>query len=120
MAAKTPDRFNLGDYLRRLFFATPGRYRVIVFVLRPPVTYVFHGPPTAGQLDTLLMDGVTNLPDSLRSYSAVACRGEALIYEFYRPNAQAPAQFVRRQESPLSSIDHLAGAHIWTRAELTQ
>lgn len=111
-------RFSLGEYLRRLFLASPGRYRVIVFLVRPPVPYAYSPAPTAGQLDTLLLEGATALPDTLRGVPARLASVEALIYEFYRPTEHRPPAFVRRTESPLTAVGHLVGAGIWSRQEL--
>lgn len=111
-------KFSLGEYLLRLFVASPGRYRVIVFLVRPPVPYSYSPAPTPGQLDTLLLHGATALPDTLRGVPARLANVEALIYEFYRPTEHRPPSFVRRTESPLTAIGHLAGAGIWSRQEL--
>jgi hypothetical protein len=113
-------RFNLGEYLRRLFLAEPGRYRVVAFLVRPPTPAIYTPAPTAAQLDTLLLNGMTALPESVRSVSAKVSSVEALIYEFYRQSESQQPSFVRRQESPLTAVAHLAGAGIWTRQELTQ
>ena len=111
--------FDIRDYLTNLLRARVGRYRVVALVVTAaPVT----AGPTAtdrATMDRLLVSGAGTLSEQLsRTPLPAGGHSEALVYEFFRPSEDDPVQQVL--ESRLSAVQHLAGAGLWRREELTQ
>jgi hypothetical protein len=109
--------FSVSDYLRALFAATPGRYRVIVFVVTARAVTAGSEPISRAAMERLLQAGAGDLsPELRRTPLPAGGRCEALIYEFYRPSADDAPTLV--EPSQLSIIQHLAGAGLWNRSQL--
>jgi hypothetical protein len=79
------EAFSLASYLKRLFYAPPGQYRQIVFVVSDQRIARPLAPPTEGELRAITRDGASALP---RAFDALPFteRHEvlALIYEFQK------------------------------------
>jgi len=118
LGAQRNRKFDLGAYLKALIFATPGRYRVIVIAITPEVIRQYGKSPTAAQLETLLHEGASDLPDPMRGHAIGRIRPEALIYEFHRRDAHSEPVLVNSNRTTLSAVDHLAGAGIWSKDQL--
>ena len=107
-----PVDFSLANYLRALFLATPGYYRVIVFVVTP--YHLAQSPleTTTEEARTWFSRGYNLLPASIgnRRFSKnYACT--ALIYEFERDTESEKPRF--RQPSRIPGHTHLVKAGIW-------
>lgn len=104
--------FSLAAYLRALLFASPGYYRVIVFIVTPvPLTQSSSGPSPAEVIEWL-SSGYNRLPDyigKLKFSRAYTCT--ALIYEFERASESDEPRF--RQPGRIPGHDHLVKAGIW-------
>jgi hypothetical protein len=107
-----PVKSGVIDYIRALFNAPPGFYRVIVFTVtdqdfaaanRPPASSEARSWITAGSLR--LPETVGKLPYSERHYTT------ALIYEFERSAAQPEARVRMPSNSP--GRVHLEKAGLW-------
>lgn len=114
-SAETPrlsGEFSLGTYLRALFTADPGYYRIVVFLVTDTLFSQSDRTVTSEEARSWVAKGLNALPESIASQPyvpAVVCT--ALIYEFER-KAGSEAQ-------PLipSSIDahaHLVGSGLWS------
>jgi hypothetical protein len=113
----TSRKFGLAEYLKLLFSAQPGRYRVIVFLVTEQSITSSTTPPTSDDMATTLAGGAGTLSPTMRKVvlrSSSKC--EALIYEFYRPSEDDVPQSVGN--STLLTVDHLALAGFWNREEL--
>lgn len=105
------------DYLRSLFKAQPGRYRLIVFAVTGLTVTASPTPPTAAQMKELLVSGGGDLSLELRKKPLPdGGRCEALIYEFFQQSADDQPAIV--DPSQLTVPVHLAGAGLWTLKEL--
>lgn len=102
--------FSLSDYLKALFSAKPGLYRVIVFVITSRPFRATGKPPTAGETEDWLSRGYNVLPPDvgvLRYTDEVACT--ALIYEFEK----APAGTAQiRRPGQVTAQQHLERSHL--------
>jgi len=111
-----PRIFGIGDYIRALFSARPGRYRIIAFVVT--ALAVTAGP--AADRETILRlwrSGAGDLPEQVRVVPLPPSgRCEALVYEFFRPSQDDPPQQVR--DSRLTTPLHLARAGLWPLEKL--
>ena len=75
--------FNLTDFVKRLFYAPPGYYRQIVFVVSEERIANATPPPTEEQLRAIARDGVSALPSQFESLYLLPNHVIlALIYEF--------------------------------------
>jgi hypothetical protein len=110
-----PSIFNLGDYIRALFVAPSGLYRVIVFAVtakpfaptpRLADPSVLHTWPSGGP--SSLSATVQRMPLAQDTDCV------AMIYEFEKIGDRASP----RQSSRLQAINHLVGAGLWQEAEL--
>jgi hypothetical protein len=109
--------FGLSEYLRVLFSAQPGRYRVIVLIVTGRLITAGPQQPTPSEMTHILKAGVGDLSEQLRvKVLQSSGRCEALVYEFYRPSEDADPRWV--DSSHLQPTDHLAGAGLWRREEL--
>jgi hypothetical protein len=106
-----PAVFSIGDYLKALFTARPGRYRVIAFLVTART--VTPGAPTdKDTLNRLWRGGAGDLPDDVRRMALPPSgRCEALVYEFFRATDDDPPRYVA--DSRLTGPQHLAGAGLW-------
>ena len=101
--------FTIGEYLRALFYAPPGFYRIIVFVLTPrPMSA--EGAITGRDAEAWFTNGGTSLPDEIgmRRYTD-NFQFSVLIYEFER-SADEEETNVRRPGLPIAQ--HLKGAKL--------
>lgn len=99
--------FDLSGYIRRLFLARVGYYRVIVFILRadPVVT----SGETLAEDPQWVLTGASGLPDQMRSLPFEDRHDlTALIYEFEKRDADDMPVF--HDPGRLQASDHLAGA----------
>ena len=107
-----PD-FTLTGYLKRLFYAPPGYYRQIVFVVSDQGIATTTPAPTPGELRAIAKDGSAALPPG---YGALPFSWKykvvALVYEFEK----GPADGDARQIPPtgrLRAPQHLKKAHLY-------
>lgn len=101
-------RFSLRDYLRALFTADAGHYRIIAFIVTD--TPVIQGEQRIAEKDALtwLREGRQGLPQAIAAWPWTAdmvCT--ALIYEFVREQAQDPRVVVPGE---LGGLTHLSRA----------
>jgi hypothetical protein len=104
-------RFELGEYLRALFDAERGHFRVIVFIVTPAALATGAEPPSAAAALNWPLDGVPVLPDALRrlTYDS-AFETHALIYEFETRGQGQPAVF--KTSSSITGDAHLRRAKL--------
>jgi len=109
---KPPHVFSLRSYFSSLFTATPGKYRVIAFVVTPhPVITTGESPDFTTSKDWL-WSGSNKLPTSIRNLrfsDEYSCT--ALIYEFDR--ATSDSAVTLRVPGSLTGKMHLEKAAIW-------
>lgn len=103
--------FSLRAYLRALFTADPGYYRVIVFIVTAVPFSQAEKPVTAADAEQWLRSGLNVLPESIagRRYDAGVVT-TALIYEFRRDNSGSSDVLL---PSPLAARAHLVGSGLW-------
>ncbi len=109
-------KFSLRDYLTRLFTASEGHFRIIVFVVTPhPFSQANVTISRDDAIGWLRGGGLNVLPDSiggLRYTEKYSCT--ALIYEFVKiPDKEAEMKF----EECLPGRVHLEKSKIWTFLE---
>lgn len=111
MAGGPLTRFELGEYLRALFDAELGHFRVIVFIVTPKALVTGTEPPTAAAALDWPLQGVPVLPAALRilAYDS-AFQTHALIYEFETHGQGQPARF--KANSTITGETHLRRANI--------
>ena len=112
LAPLSTAEFSLASYVKALFSARSGRFRVIVFALSQGVAQDA-AAPGAERAKTWATSGQTKLPAryaALAFGDAVACT--ALIYEFEKKDYNADAQFV--VPGKIDAMAHLTKAGIWT------
>jgi hypothetical protein len=110
--SETSTVFSLVDYLKRLLYAEPGRYRLVVLIVSDVPFSATGGYLTAGEASDLASRGANALPQDIadqRYSSRHLCT--ALIYEF-RKVPDGPPEFVA--PSPLQGQEHLVRAKIWS------
>jgi hypothetical protein len=81
---------SFGDFVRGLFFAKPGRYRVIVFVLQEASFRMSRETASRQQADEWLREGLNKLPPAFASRPFgrdSTCT--ALIYEYASDGSSA-------------------------------
>ena len=109
--------FSLEEYVRRLLYADPGRYRLVVFaVTNVPFSMAEAGPGmTAGEASRLAERGANVMPPGAasRAYSS-AHRCTAIIYEF-RKTGDSNAELVL--PSAMAARDHLVKGQVWAALE---
>lgn len=96
--------FSLGDYLKALFTAPQGDYRVIVFVVTDQAFAASSDETTEAQAMDWLGGGMDRLPPTLaiRPFSA-STAGSALVYQF-RKAGLADAPIANPDGAPSASI----------------
>jgi hypothetical protein len=112
LAALSTEQFSLTSYVKALFTARSGRFRIIVFTLSGGVTQDTK-PPTEDRAKTWATSGQTHLPRRYASIpftDGITCT--ALIYEFEKKDYNANAAFV--QPGKLNAMAHLIKAGIWS------
>ena len=106
--AKTVDaRLTASLYLRGLFFAEPGRYRVIVFILQGPPFVQSPNEPNKKDAQNWLARGGNVLPPDIAERPFKDGHCEALIYEFASEGGPT-AKLI--EGSPLTGKQHLEKA----------
>lgn len=110
---------SLTAYLRALFSARPGRYRVVALAVTSQVIVAGSQEPTPGEANLWLKQGAGTLPIQLRNNMlSEGGKCEALIYEFHRKSADDSPQLVEMSLIPPQS--HLVGAGLWTIEQVTR
>jgi hypothetical protein len=106
-------KFSLISYLRALFEAPPGLYRIIVFVASPEPFVPSAAGVTEAQANAWLTEGSNALPAELGKEpytSDFICT--ALVYEFAKRDVQTDAQVSRPGQIPGET--HLHASGIWS------
>jgi hypothetical protein len=103
---------SFGNYLRSLFTAVTGHYRVVVFVVIDE-SIPRNGPAVSeADADAWMHNGLDRLPEAPRQRALTpAHRIVALIYEFRRPDSDKPA--IETNPSNLTAEVHLQRARLW-------
>jgi outer membrane protein OmpA-like peptidoglycan-associated protein len=118
--AETPwQSFSITGYLRALFSANTGHYRIIVIAL---TDHMFAGPqvvPVDSAIRAIPENGLagdlpTNIAKTPLAQSGLNCY--AFVYEFERPVDPKRTRLV--DSSREEAIGHLVLARLWTRDEL--
>ncbi|QDV16945.1 hypothetical protein Pan153_15790 [Gimesia panareensis] len=101
--------FSLGDYIRALFTASPGYYRVIVFIVTPVLFDQTDQKVEREEAMAWLRSGLNSLPDDVgaQEYSE-SHECTALIYEFKQPAKGTEAEI--NLPGQLSGLEHLTKA----------
>lgn len=104
--------FNIRDYFTSLFFARPGYYRLIVFMLCPyTVTQTNHGI-TKSTADTIFSNGADRPEEEILQYAfSQRYQCTVLIYQFIKPNQVDSAK--EFDPSALTCQQHLEKSNIW-------
>lgn len=104
--------FSIGGFVRALFRARPGHYRVIVFVLtNKPLTQDTRARVNSKQADLWTQEGANALPKEIAEMEYTTdYKCTALIYEF-KSLANGEATFV--EPSEVSGKGHLAKSGLW-------
>jgi len=112
------DDFSVLGYLRALFVAPPGYYRVIVFIVTPIAFTTTGKPVSSDEASSWLDGGGVSLPKStgdLDYTSDYHCT--ALIYEFEKRDTEANP--IERHPGRLTAETHLAKSgiaeNLWNR-----
>lgn len=107
------DAAGLASFLRGLFFAAPGRYRVILFVVQgQPFTQDPDKPLSGTQAQKLLRGGANALPADVAAQQLSGSQCTALIYEFANDGTA-----MKRVDSRLTARQHLEKAGIMAQLE---
>ena len=112
IASKAMLRFSLAEYLRALFTARPGSFRVIVFMVTDAVIAGSGISATEEEATAWLKAGAASLPASIRDLPfgpEMACT--AMIYQFERGEGST-AEPRLRTPSPIPAEEHLQKAGI--------
>jgi hypothetical protein len=107
-----PKVFSISSYFHALLGATPGDYRVVVFIVTPAAFATKPGAPGFQQSQDWLTGGLNKLPDPIRGWPFTADTAvTALIYEFEQASRDASA--IERLPSGLTGQMHLQAAGLW-------
>ena len=109
-------RFSLSRYLRALFMATPGRFRVIVFVVTPRAFSQSARGIGRDEAEAWLALGLDSLPMSIGKRLVRDVKCTALIYEFFKATRDDDAVF--KDPSELTGITHLRASKLWSELRL--
>lgn len=105
-------QFSLGAYLKALFTAQPGYFRLIIFVISPDAVLTSDQPLEETQASTLLTFGMPQLPNRFDDEIFTAKHNcTALIYEFEKEKGIKEAKTLIPSSIP--GAEHLAKAGIW-------
>ena len=103
--------FSLGIYLKQLFIAPEGYYRLIVFVVTDNVVVTKGAAPTAATAQAWLRNGADRLPAAYATLPFTkAHEVDALIYEFRK---QGKGQATPLTPSPIDARAHLERAGLY-------
>jgi hypothetical protein len=101
----------LTEYLKRLFGADDGLYRVVVFVLTPKPFGSQQKTVTSAEATQWLSEGLDTLPPEMANLSlSGAYNCTALIYEFEKPHGLDPHIDI---PSVLGAQQHLAASGLY-------
>jgi hypothetical protein len=107
------DALNLAQFLRGLFYADPGRYRVIVFIIQDqPFTQAPEKTLSGEQAEALLPSGANVLPPEVAERPVADSHCTALIYEFANDGTA-----MRKVQSRLTGMQHLEKAGLLAALE---
>jgi hypothetical protein len=107
------DALNLAQFLRGLFYADPGRYRVIVFIIQDqPFTQAPDKVFSGEQAEALLPSGANVLPPEVAERPVAESHCTALIYEFANDGTA-----MRKVQSRLTGMQHLEKAGLLAALE---
>jgi hypothetical protein len=115
---RLPPHFSgIADYLKALFTARPGFYRIIVFAVTDRPSSPTADGMSAREAQGLLIGGADQLPTTMRRIPfRQDGRCLALIYEFERPSENDSARFVTNAQ--IGALQHLTLAGLWTEQQL--
>jgi len=108
--------FSLSEYIKALFTANPGHFRIIVFICTPHPFSQTEASVSRDEATIWLASGLNKLPKTIgvlkysKDYSSTA-----LIYEFEKPSYNENAK--TKLPSDLSGRIHLEKAKIWKALE---
>ena len=107
-------KFSITNYVRALFTAPKGRFRVIVFVVTATPFSQANVEVSTPEARAWLTEGLDVLPESIGGlpYSQ-RHRCTALIYEFEK-HAEDETDVSMMDPSELSGRDHIEAAKLWT------
>lgn len=106
-------KFSLAGYIARLFYAPPGYYRQIVFVISDEGMAETMAPPTESQLRSIARDGSSALPPAFATVSFDwRYKVLALIYEFEKGPADGDTQVIE-PAGRLGATVHLKKAKLY-------
>ncbi|WP_298862359.1 hypothetical protein [uncultured Gimesia sp.] len=101
--------FSLGAYIRALFTASPGYYRIIVFIVTPVLFDQTDQEVSRDEAMAWLRSGLNNLPDNVGAQEYTQSQVcTALIYEFKQPEKGTEAKL--SESGQFSGIEHLTNA----------
>jgi hypothetical protein len=104
--------FSLGAYLRALFTADPGYYRIVVFIVTDTLFSESDRSVSPEEARSWVAKGLNALPESIASQPyGPAVISTALIYEFEREAGSEPQALV---PSPVDAHAHLVGSGLWS------
>lgn len=107
-----PMKFSLPDYLKALFAAPQGRYRIIVFVVTSEPVWPGPNPPTREEAEPWVASGLNKLPAVIGNLPYTPdYKTSALVYEFERgPGDEEP---VLRFPTDIPGRVHLEKSGLW-------
>jgi hypothetical protein len=103
--------FSLENYVRALFRATPGHFRLIVFVVTPVPFSQSQDRVAADEAQAWLAWGLDALPSRIGDLPVNRdTKTTVLVYEFVKPTRDDDVEF--RQPGTLPAAGHLQGARL--------
>jgi len=116
MAVGPLRRFSLREYLRSLFSANAGYYRIIVFIITPHPFSQSEVRLSSGEIEAWLRGGLNVLPSSIgeRVYTN-EYNTTALIYEFEQSEVGAEPNLI--VPGRLTAQTHLKKSELWNSLE---
>jgi hypothetical protein len=105
-------KFSLSAYIEALFTASPGRYRIIAFIVTPTAFSESSVRVSREHAMNWLIEGLNKLPDSMidQDYSSKhTCT--ALVYEFFQPTRGAKAYLTIPGQ--YTAMEHLTKSRLW-------
>lgn len=107
------ERFSLASYIARLFYAPPGYYRQIVFVVSAEDMARTTAPPTESELRSIAKDGSTSLPPAFADVPYTwKHKVLALIYEFEKGPSDGDTRLIP-PKGRLGATVHLKKARLY-------
>lgn len=113
----TLGEFSLGNYLKALFTANPGYYRVIIFVVTSQPFTQSNTSLSSEKAQAWLSEGLDRLPQPIANIKFTEkYKATALIYEFRKFESEKNA--IISDPSKLSGRLHLEKAKLWDNLEM--